>query len=332
MNEHEMIRSMLENFSKNPSQRNDPFTCDSELIEIGGQLWALTMDEFTPEEDLFTEENPRKLGSNITVATLSDLLAAGAEPAFFMQSVAFSKNKSPEYISEFCSGIQSILDKAGCFLCGGDTGTSSSWRFTGFAMGRVPDNKPVTRIFPVEPQILWVTGSLGGANLAALTKRPTPVFELRTDTARLIRKYASACIDTSGGFLDSIWQLHTLNPDMNITVDCELLPFADGIAEYTATSGIPAETALLGGAGEYELLFATPERLEASIADELTHASATQIGTVLRNEELGIYLCRENQLINKMSVPPPCAREAASVEDHIHEVICMARELFSVKK
>ena len=81
MNEYELIRAMAGRFPRHPAQENEPFTCDAEIIRLGDELWGLTMDEFTPEEDRFTMEEPEILGANLANATLSDLYAAGAEPA-----------------------------------------------------------------------------------------------------------------------------------------------------------------------------------------------------------------------------------------------------------
>jgi len=331
MNEYEIIRSVAGKFPRSRWQRNEVFTSDAELIQIGDQLWALTIDEFTPEEDLFSCDDPQALGANLATATLSDLLASGAEPAFFMDVLCLPGQPRADFVAALSAGIRSVLDQAGCFLCGGDMGRAETWRFCGFAMGPVPDNKPLTHILTAEPQVLWVTGQLGDANLAAFQGHPTPGFELRLKEAELIRRYGTACIDTSGGFLDAVWLLHTLSPGLRMAIDCERLPLAPGIPEFTRTSKIPEGASLLGGAGEYELLFATPAEMSAAAQTELTAAGATPVGTAQPHYQPGVYLNWKSEVMGVMSGPPPCPRQAATVGEHVEQVMRMAEVLFGTR-
>ena len=331
MNERDLILAFAQGFPRSRLQHNEPFTCDAEIVEIGGQLWGLTLDEFTPEEDLFTSDNPEVLGANLATATLSDLQAAGVTPTFFMHAVSLPRQADPGSVAGLAHGIRSVLSQTSCSLCGGDVGTADTWRFTGFAMGPVSDREPPTRILPKQEQTIWVTGQLGDANLAALSGSPTPRFELRLAEAELIRRYGTACIDTSGGFMEAVWSLHTVSPGIRLTIDCRALPLASGVPDLERASGIPAEAALLGGAGEYELLFATPDGLAESARSELASV-ATLVGTARPDAEPSVIICRADQSTAAMSGPPPCPREAASVTEHVDEVTRMAQELFGSRR
>ena len=319
MTEYDIIRSFSQNFRKSNEQRNGLFESDAELINIGDQLWALTMDEFTPEEDLFTSGNPVALGANLAVATLSDLFASGADPVWYMHSVSFAKSVKSEFIEGLSKGIGSIVNRVGCSVCGGDMGCAETWRYCGFAMGQVPDNQPLTRKMPIEPQSLWVTGNLGDANLAALTGSPTPCFELRFDESKAIRSLARSCIDTSGGFFDSLWMLHELNPGLRMEIDLDSIPYASGLRAIAASAGFPMEAALLGGAGEYELLFSVPEGTQIPLD------CVTCVGHVRPDADSGVYLHRNGKHTFQMTDPPPCPRDAINVEDHIKDVMTIAQ-------
>lgn len=321
MSEYDLIRSFAGAFPRSPLQQNGLFASDAEIIKIGDHLWGLTIDEFSPEEDLFTSQDPFTLGANLATATLSDLFAVGAVPEWFMHSLTLPREADQALIDGLRAGIADVLGRAGCSLCGGDMGSAESWRFCGFAMG--PVGRSLSRIMPGEPQSLWATGTLGDANLAALTGAPTPAFELRLKEAAVIRERATGCIDTSGGFFDSVWLLHELNPDYKFEIDLDLLPIAAGIREAAGAVGFPAEAALLGGAGEYELLFTLPESVS-----ELD-IEATKVGNACPDQCPGVSLYREHELVSQMTSPPPCPRDAASVQDHIGDVIKMASTLFS---
>ncbi|MCX6344154.1 MAG: AIR synthase related protein [Armatimonadetes bacterium] len=321
MSEYDIIRSFSKAFARSPLQQNAIFSSDAELIHIGDQLWALTMDEFTPEEDLFTSDNPEMLGWNLAVATISDLFAVGAAPFWFMHAVSLPKSVDESFVSKLALGISNVLAKAECSLCGGDFGCADVWRFCGFAMGQVQGGKALTRLAPAEPQTLWVTGNLGDANLAALTNSPTPRFELRLTEAEFIRRHATACIDTSGGFFDALWLLHDQSPKLCFEIDLDRLPLAPDVIQTASSAGFPVEAALLGGAGEYELLFTLPEAVESPDIE------ATCVGKVHPSNNSGIFLSRNGEH-TQMTDPPPCPRAAASAQQHIKEVMLMANRLF----
>lgn len=316
MTEADIIRLFTQPFPRSEQQLNAPFECDAELLRIGDEIWACSIDDFSPEEDLFTSENPQRLGANLVTATLSDLLAAGAEPRFFMHALTLSPNTDNEFLQGLRDGIRATLEQANCFLCGGDLSQGATWRYSGFAMG--PTARPLTRKLPETSTALWVTGSLGDANLAALLQAPTPAFELRLKEAAVIRKYATGCIDTSGGLMDALWNLHSLNPHLRIELHREHIPMDEGLSSI---DHIPPEAALVGGAGEYELLFATPE-LDATEEAELTALGITRIAD-LSTANPGLFVHNR-----KVETPPPCPRSGESMENYIGAVIHYAAAVF----
>ncbi|MCD4654682.1 hypothetical protein K8T06_12215 [bacterium] len=332
MKEYDLIREIAKKFPRSKFQKNALFECDSEIILIGNEIWGMSMDEFSSEEDLFTAEDPVRLGNNLTVATLSDLFAAGVEPKFFMHSISLPRDVEREFIDGLMDGIRKVLAALGCALCGGDIGTADPWRFCGFGMGPVASAKALTHRLPIEPQQLWITGKLGDANLAALQKTQTPEFELRNKETQLIRSCASGCIDTSGGLFDALWILHGQNPQLRFDIRMDNIPLAEGIDSVAKAEGFPRESVLLGGAGEYELLFAVLESDVSRFINDLLSIGATSIGTIRQHRSSGIYVHRYDGLTRIMTEAPPCPREAANIEEHVGSVITMARSLFGSGK
>lgn len=328
MTEYDMIKAFSAKFPRSSQQLNKPFECDSELIRIGDQTWALTIDDFSPEEDLFTMENPETLGANLAVATLSDLLAAGADPQFFMHAVSVPANISETFLHALSDGIRETLEQAKCHLIGGDLGQSATWRYCGFAMGPVTAAGPLTRRLTAAPGTLWVTGRLGDANLAALTGAPTPRFELRTLETPLIRQHATACMDTSGGLMDALWTMHQLSPDVRINLHTETIPLADGVRQAAQAVGIPPEAALTAGAGEYELLFATGRDIPDSVREEFANLAITPVADLSMDAEPGIHIYRYGNSINRMDAPPPCPRSTGSRQNYINAVAEFTANLF----
>ncbi|HEY3378019.1 MAG TPA: AIR synthase related protein [Armatimonadota bacterium] len=327
MNEYDMIRQIAGAFPRHAAQLNAVHTCDAEVIRLGDALWALTLDEFSPEEDRFTRDDPETLGANLATATLSDLLAAGAEPAWYMHSLSLPYEEDDAFLAGLTRGISSVLAQAECALCGGDFGRAAQWRYCGFAMGRIAGQHALTRIIPLAAHTLWISGPLGDANMAALTGHATPRFELRLDSARLIREAATACIDTSGGLCDALWLLHLLNPGLCLQLAIDQVPLAAEVAGTARQLGIPPAASLLGGAGEYELLFTLPED-NATVERALRDAGAVPIGTVQPDANAEIVITRQGQEISRMTQAPLCPRAAASIDAYIRAVLSMAAMLF----
>ena len=328
MREYDLIRRIADRFPSSPNQLNEPFACDAEVIRLNGRLYGLTLDDFSQDEDLLFFDDPAVLGRNLATATLSDLLAAGCEPEFFMHALCLPKEVDPLLIDSLLEGIKAVLDEAGCFLCGGDVGTASPWRYSGFAMGRVVKEKPLTHRIPRERHTLHVTGTLGDANVAALHRRAAPLFELRLEEARLIQAHGTGCIDTSGGFLDAAWLLLEQSPGMRLEIDEAKIPLEPGIREELSKAGIPPGAALLGGAGEYELLFAIPGSAPVEIREAIEQADCAAVGAAVPHEEAGLFIRRLDGTWIAMTEPPPCPRGAATTEGHVREVLEAAQALF----
>lgn len=323
MREDELIGKILSGFRRCPQQLNAPFTCDAEIVTIGGELWGITMDEFSPDEDLFGAIGVFDLGRNLAVGVLSDLLACGAEPKFYLHSLVTGPECSVGYVADLCRGISSVLEKAGCWLLGGDIGSGGSMRYTGTALGQIKSDRHISRVIsPADvPCDLWVTGTLGDANFAAVCGEAMPHLELRLAEAAYIRQNALACIDTSGGAADAFWQLHLNNPGMRFEIDIDSLPLDEKAAIFCRANGLPVGGLLYGGAGEYELLFALPQDMQPNI-------EATKIGSAQPSSQPGMYY-RFGDRVKAIDQPPACPRSFADREDYIKAILEQSLRIFT---
>jgi thiamine-monophosphate kinase len=320
MREDKLIATILSNFKRSKDQKNEPFACDAEIVSIGGKLWGITIDEFSAEEDMFANLQPFDLGHNLAAAVLSDLFACGAKPQFFMHSLVLGENTDANFIDELVKGISSVLDSANCFLLGGDTGCGQNWRYTGVAMGPVCSDNYISRILPQKDQSIWVTGSLGDANFSAFTNSTAPLFELRLDEACYIRKNATSCIDTSGGFVDSLWVLKTLNKNLHFQIDTPALPIDKEAINFCIENKLPPQALLFGGAGEYELVFTTP-------VDVIPTIQATRIGTVCPSKQPGLFFDLSGRSV-EITQPPACPREIRDRTEYIQTILKQVNDVF----
>lgn len=268
--ETDAITALRDRFSVSPRQKNTMFTCDAELVEMGGAVYGLSMDAFSPEEDALPDTDPEVLGRNLAVAVIADVLAAGCIPEFYLHAVV-APTENTGFCENLARGVRAVLEAGNCFLLGGDFGLATTWRYTGFAMGKAADTGPLTRILPPEPQSLWVTGRIGDANRHALAGT-MPQFEPRFIEAAAMRPVATACMDTSGGLADSLLMLARCNPGHVFSVNGHSVPYDTESVAAVRAIGI-SETALaFGGAGEYELLFTGPEAAKCPFATRIGSA------------------------------------------------------------
>ena len=241
---------------------NKSFESDAEILKYGSGRLLFTVDDFSCE-DHFRDDDPYVLGWNLAAGTISDILASGGDPKFYAHSLSVDETWDLGYLDRFADGIADLLKKTGASFIGGDTGTSEKWHYTGIALGNA--DKPMMRIGAAPGDIIYLTGEIGAGNLEAALKHYSnkpllgklmlnykTILPLRLSESRLIREYASCCIDTSDGVLNALVSISEIN---HTGVMINRLPFiSSGLIACKLLSR--SKLCLFAGeGGEYELLF-----------------------------------------------------------------------------
>ncbi len=306
MSEVNLIKSITQGFKRFPDQKNDLFTSDVEIIEVGNKLMGITIDEFSEMDDFFSTESLSELGRNLAIASLSDVLVSGCTPTFYLHSIVLP-NDNQDFALEISKGISDVLDQFDTYLIGGDIGLDNKWRYTSTAIGLFQGNDPITRVLPKKKQSLWISGPLGHINLNAYTNKFINKLNYKKEDAKTIRKYALGSIDTSGGFMDSLWTLSMVNPGFKFSIFPEEIPYHQSVLNFCNQQKIPVEAFLLGGAGEYEFLFTTEEDIEIPNAFKIGQVDYTD-ETII---DWGHYI---------ISNPPPSPRSFSSKEEYLIKI------------
>jgi thiamine monophosphate kinase len=334
MKETEIIATLAEGLARSPLQHNARFTSDAEILTLNGGPVAVTVDDYSAEDHL-SAHDPMQLGWNLVTATVSDLLAVGAEPRFMLNSFVATRGMDAPYLRALSAGMQQALTACGASMAGGDIGTGADWRFTGVALGSFRDRHvPLSRLAPCAAGAVMVTGDFGDANLAAGAGGPAPRFEIRlaesTHLAGLAAERAgmapAACIDTSDGLMSALETLCTLTAGLRIEVDLTAVPYARGVIGAAAAMQVPQEVFLMGSAGEYELLALVPESARRTAAQ----AGLRQIGAFRTSDQPGLYFRDDTQLIAHPGLPDP--READSLGAYCAILMDQARRMFSDRR
>ncbi len=228
MTERDLIACLASACPRSSRQRNALFDSDAEIVDLAGSRMAITVDEFSAE-DRFPSDDWKLLGWNLVAATMSDLFAVGAKPAFFLDAFVAPPAMDENDLRALGKGLAEALEACGASLAGGDVGTGAEWRFTGIAIGEFGDvARPMTRRLempssrdriagpvrlsassthagpsheletpPGSVEIavagdVIVSGSLGDVNLAAATKGSAVRLELRiAESTALMRLNAA---------------------------------------------------------------------------------------------------------------------------------------------
>jgi thiamine-monophosphate kinase len=229
-------------------------------------MLAIKVDSIVEEIEMGLYRDPYLIGWMTVTAPASDLGAVGAKPLGILIAETLAGDSDGHFISELQRGIKEAGETYGMPILGGDTNFSRSMQMTGCALGIISGGKLMTRRGCKPGDHIYSSGCLGlgsayallaysdMANAKHLNYRPLA----RLKEGELLRGFASACMDTSDGFLATLDQLMRLNGtgfDVSTPPDQTVHKAALDLA---CSSGIPSWLMLCGPHGEFELVFTIP--------------------------------------------------------------------------
>ncbi len=330
--EIEIIKKIINILPKSEYLQNKFFESDAEIVNYHNKKLLFSVDEFS-QEDFFNDNNPYELGKNVTIATISDVLASGGTPLFYAHSLTIDSEKwDSKFIEAFTQGIAIVLKEAMAGFIGGDLGISKLWKYTGVVIGEAEN--PITRIGAAEGNLIYMTGQLGAGNIEAAKKLylnnnvkgnnltlPSLKLNLRYKESRFINKYATSCIDSSDGVLSAINTISDLN---NVGFKITKLPYSEEGIKFCELISKPKCLLFMGECGEYELVFTIKEESNDSFIQEANNnqLSFTQIGTIqIKNQKL---LQTEDDYID-LAKYKISARDYNNISEYLTELINYVR-------
>lgn len=246
MQEHELIETFANVFG------NTPYLADAEILPDHGDFALFSVDSFSEREDFFQNLTPRQIGHQMAYAACSDILACGALPEYLLQNWSCDSAHGLDFYKEVSEGINEVLQHYGAKCIGGDIGTANEWIWTATVTGHA--SKPIRRIASQRIDFdLYSSGPLGEANAAIFCGQKLPIFALRQP----VPQNALFATDTSGGLLDALENFRRVNHGLclDLDVNASLSPEVQKLLPAEAQVG----WTLVGGIGEYELLYALPK-------------------------------------------------------------------------
>ena len=292
---HVQEQNLIEVFSR--IHGTLPFESDAEIVPFADTNLLVSTDSFSEREDFLSGLEPEAVGRVMAYGAFSDILACGTRPEFLVQAWNVDATHDDDFYARVAAGVQQVVAHYGAKVVGGDIGTAKEWCWTAtvFASCEAPVRRVASRR---EDFDLYATGPLGAANAAVFLGRPIPEPQLRAP----VPSSALFATDTSGGFFNALENFRRVNSDMWLEVHAERA-IAPEVAR-SLPSGVEKGWALVGGVGEYELVFAVP--VGTQVAD------AVKIG---RGEFAAQSACDFRIMyggkMGRMSAPPPDYRAIA---------------------
>lgn len=244
-----------------------------------------------------------EIGWRAAASALSDLAAAGAEPAGLVVALVVPPGATEHQIVDVMKGVAGVVQQAGGVILGGDLTAGPCWMVTVTVFGHA--EHPVARVGAVVGDRIWVTGLLGGARAAVESWRHgiEPSAPARLAFARphpriaagrwLASRGATAMIDISDGLGGDAGHLAAAS-GVGLAIVLDALPIhpaANPVAPLLEQS--PSVFAGLGGE-DYELLVTMPADWADVVNFEAETATRiTAIGQVVAAPGVHLSLCAE---------------------------------------
>lgn len=284
MDEFERIKSLAKVFPRHRDQLNSLFESDAEIVTMGDRKLAITIDEFSAEEDGFPSDDPETLGWNLVIATISDLLAVGADPKWLLHVVSVPDNRSDDFCDRLMKGVSCALAESGAWLIGGDLSRSADWRYVGNAIGTCGP-RPILRKTDVRHLQLYATGPFGSGNLVFLSAGSRFKLATRRQLVTETRDNIALAMDTSDGYRNTLLTLLKVNPGHSIIARADPGIVHPDVQEFCDRNRLPPEGFLFGSAGEYELILGV-ESARREAFEKAAGSRVFPIGTMTSDEEI----------------------------------------------
>ncbi len=277
--------------------------------------WVLSCDAFLEGVHFLANSHPAdSVGFKALARATSDLAAMGAQPRFFLLTLALPTARKGKWFEEFLEGMGRAARKLGMTIAGGDLTSSSKVSISVTVLGEVARGLAIKRVGARPGDILFVSGRLGAAKLGlelieygalttAISKQKTyrkllqphlyPQIRVGLGAWLAARQVASAMIDISDGLSTDLARLCAAS-GVGARVWAERIPC---LATSTGETGRavskllaklksdPLKMALHGG-DDYELLFSVPRRNVRRLGRAPGFSEIASIGEIERGRQI----------------------------------------------
>ena len=246
---------------------------------------------------------PELVAQKALRVNLSDLAAKGADPSYYLLSLALAEHTGRGWIEAFAEGLAADQKQFDCRLVGGDTvSTAGPVVISVTAIGTVPRGAMKRRHGARPGELIYVTGTIGDS-LLGLNIRQGELYhgpstaagreflanrylvpQPRVDFVPAVRSYASSAMDISDGLAGD---LELLCDASGVSAEVDLTEVAlSGPAREICEGGLVTLEQLMSAGDDYELLMTVPPNSVYSL-EGASHRLSTRVSRIGRVVEAG---------------------------------------------
>jgi len=266
--------------------------------------WFLEGSHFLP-----SVHPPDSVGWKCLARAVSDIAAMGGRPTCFLLSLALPQSVisnergwTAGWLNQFLRGLRRAARQFECVLAGGDTTQARQILINVAVIGEVPAGRAVRRSGAKPGDRIFVSGTLGQAELGlqmlrggarisakkdpALRKHlyPEPRLALGHWLAR--RNLASSMMDLSDGLSSDLPHLCAASAG-GARIEASQIP-SPRMPQTASKKRIDALHLALNGGDDYELVFTVSGKNAARIPRSFQGVALTEIGEITRERRLMI--------------------------------------------
>lgn len=264
------------------------------LTPPANQQLAISTDTLVSGVHFYPDMPAIDLGYKALAVNLSDLAAAGAEPAWATLALTLPAIDET-WLHDLSQGLFTLAEQYQVALVGGDT-THGPLALTLQVQGFVPPHEVLTRAGAQPGDDIYVTGTLGDAAFAlsllqtqthtshperhyflSRLYRPTP----RIQAGIALRGIASAAIDISDGLAADLSHILT-SSKVGATLFSEKIPLSAALQKEKSNTHFWQY--ILATGEDYELCFTVPPTKKSQLA--ALNCPITHIGTITEAQGL----------------------------------------------
>ncbi len=261
----------------------------------------LTCDWFLEGTHFLRDKHPPDVvGWKCLARAISDIAAMGGTPRCFLLSLALPETHTGRWLDLFLGGLRRASRKFQCALAGGDTTCRNEILINVTVIGEVRTGLAVRRSGAREGDSIYVSGTLGEAELGLQLLRwakgfasknnpllkkhlyPEPRLELGRWLAE--EKIATAMMDLSDGLSSDLARLCAAS-GVGALLERGKIPQVRIPVAALRHGNDPRQLALHGG-DDYELLFTVPPRKVKFLPKSFHGMALTAIGKITRSRKV----------------------------------------------
>src|ERR1700730_3190748 len=226
---------------------------------------------------------------------VSDIAGLGAVPRCFLLSIALPLERTGRWLDRFLAGLLRVSKKLRCPLAGGDTTRSKEILVNIAVVGEVTAGRAVLRSGAAPGDQLFVSGTLGEADLGLRYLLEKRGLARAANTALRKHLYPEARIRLGQWLGKNTLATAMMDISDGLSTDLPRLCAASGVGAGVHARGLPltertkpddALQLALHGGDEYELLFAVKAKNAGRLSPAYQGLRLTRIGEITASKKI----------------------------------------------